>query len=268
MSSPHEPITSAQNPRVQRLRQLVRTPAAYRQQGLIWIEGEHLLTAALEAGLPLDTLVATPGLVQDGRCAGLLPQWQAASHQTLWLEDRLFAAVSDLVTPVPVAALVQSSRLIQPALLPDAPTLVLDRLQDTGNVGSLMRTARAMGYRQVLALAGTAALASPKVMRAAQGAHFGLHLVEGLAPDALADLRVPLLATALDAPHELHRTRLPWPCAWVLGHEGQGVAATVQARCAQTLRIAMPGGFESLNVAAAGAICLYAALPWDAAVPS
>lgn len=257
-------ITSTHNPRIQRLRQLVNTPAAYKQQGLVWIEGEHLLTSALEAGLTLDTLIVTPSLAQDARYTGLLPGWQAASSQTLWLEDRLFASVSGLVTPVPVAALVRAGNLLQREILPDVPTLVLDRLQDTGNVGSLLRTARAMGYNQVLALSGTAALASPKVLRAAQGAHFGLHLVEGLAPTDLARLQVPLLATDLQATHTVHQARLPWPCAWVLGHEGQGVAEAVLAACTQTLRIAMPGGFESLNVAAAGAICLYAALPLEA----
>jgi TrmH family RNA methyltransferase len=106
-------------------------------------------------------------------------------------------------------------------------------------------------------LKGTAALWAPKVMRAGMGAHFGLRLVEGLLPDDLAALRVPLLATSSHAGEDLPRARLPSPCAWVFGHEGQGVRAAVQARCAATLRIPQRGGEESLNVAAAAAICLY-----------
>ena len=126
-----------------------------------------------------------------------------------------------------------------------------------GNVGSMLRSAAAFGVRQVLALKGTAALWSPKVLRAGMGAHFGLRLVENLEEAALADLAMPLLATSSHAAQAIHDTRLPWPCAWVLGHEGQGISRALQARCAQTLRIPQPGGEESLNVATAAAVCLY-----------
>ena len=135
---------------------------------------------------------------------------------------------------------------------------VLDRLQDAGNVGSILRSAAAMGFAQVLALKGTAALWSPKVLRAGMGAHFGLHLVEGLSVDDLGALKVPLLVTSSHEGDFLHQARLPWPCAWVLGHEGQGVNAALQAMASQSVRIAQPGGEESLNVAAAAAICLHA----------
>ncbi|HMN56522.1 MAG TPA: TrmH family RNA methyltransferase, partial [Ottowia sp.] len=101
-------------------------------------------------------------------------------------------------------------------------------------------------------------LGSPKVLRAGMGAHFGLRLVEGLAADELAALRVPLLVTSSHQGQWLHQASLPWPCAWVLGHEGQGVDAALAARAALALRIAQPGGEESLNVAAAAAICLHA----------
>ena len=89
------------------------------------------------------------------------------------------------------------------------------------------------------------------------GAHFGLRLVEGVTDDALATLAMPMLAASSHARHALHETTLPWPCAWVLGHEGQGISDALMRRCADVLRIAQPGGEESLNVAAAAAICLY-----------
>jgi TrmH family RNA methyltransferase len=111
--------------------------------------------------------------------------------------------------------------------------------------------------RQVLALKGTVALWSPKVLRAGQGAHFGLALCEGLAPEALDALAVPLLGTSLQADALLPDARLPSPCAWVMGHEGQGVDPALLARCAFSVRIPQPGGEESLNVAAATAVCLY-----------
>jgi TrmH family RNA methyltransferase len=136
--------------------------------------------------------------------------------------------------------------------------VVLDRLQDAGNVGSILRSAAAFGFRQVLALKGTAALWSPKVLRAGMGAHFALHLVEGLSVADLAGLAVPLVGTSSHQGDWLHQARLPWPCAWVLGHEGQGVSAELAALAGQSVRIAQPGGEESLNVAAAAAICLHA----------
>jgi TrmH family RNA methyltransferase len=141
---------------------------------------------------------------------------------------------------------------------PSLPTVVLDRLQDAGNVGSILRSAAALGFAQVLAIKGTAALWSPKVVRAGMGAHFGLNLVEGLSHDDTKALTVPLLVTSSHAGDWLHKTTLPWPCAWVLGHEGQGVDPALMALAQHSVRIAQPGGEESLNVAAAAAICLHA----------
>ena len=89
------------------------------------------------------------------------------------------------------------------------------------------------------------------------GAHFGLSLVEGLEESALEALKLPLVATSSHADQALPAASLPRPCAWVLGHEGQGVSAALLARCALTVRIPQPGGEESLNVAAAAAVCLY-----------
>ena len=108
------------------------------------------------------------------------------------------------------------------------------------------------------ALSGTAGLWSPKVLRAGMGAHFGLRLVDALTVPELAALRVPLLVTSSHQGQWLHRASLPWPCAWVLGHEGQGVQPALVERAALALRIAQPGGEESLGVAAAAAICLHA----------
>ena len=98
-------------------------------------------------------------------------------------------------------------------LQPQQDSIVLDRVQDAGNVGSILRSASAMGFRQVLALKGTAALWSPKVLRAGMGAHFGLQLHEGLSPEDLDALQLPLLVTHLQGTQLLHEARLPRPCA-------------------------------------------------------
>jgi RNA methyltransferase, TrmH family len=96
------------------------------------------------------------------------------------------------------------------------------------------------------------------VLRAGMGAHFGLQLIESALPADVQVLQLPLLATSSHQGEFLHRAQLPWPCAWVLGHEGQGVSAAVAAHASQWVRIVQPGGEESLNVAAAAAICLHA----------
>jgi TrmH family RNA methyltransferase len=149
-----------------------------------------------------------------------------------------------------------------PKVQGDSATVVLDRLQDAGNVGAILRSAAALGFAQVLALRGTAALWSPKVLRAGMGAHLALRLVEGLQPEDLQALSIPLLATSSHQGPFLHELsgskRLPHPAAWLFGHEGQGVSAPLLAQASLTVRIAQPGGQESLNVAAAAAICLHA----------
>ena len=148
------------------------------------------------------------------------------------------------------------------AVQPELATVILDRVQDAGNVGAILRSASAFGFKQIIALKGTAALWSPKVLRAGMGAHWGLQLLEGAELPALDQLNLPLLVTSShrgDFLHQLLQKReLPMPCAWALGHEGQGISAELEARASLHVRIAQPGGEESLNVATAAAICLHA----------
>jgi len=247
-------ISARDNPLLQRLRKLLRDPAGYRKAGELWLEGEHLCDALRQRGQrPAQAVVSTSAWDQPGLRA--LAQW---APRVVRVPDALFDGLSALpsparlgfVLPLPPAA----------AIDPQVATVVLDRVQDAGNVGSILRTAAAFGVGQVLALQGTAALWSPKVLRAGMGAHFGLNLIEGLQPDDLAALAVPLVGTSLATDALLPSAALPQPCAWVLGHEGQGVAPAVLARCALTVRIPQPGGEESLNVAAAAAVCLYESL--------
>lgn len=243
-------ITSRDNPLLKRLRQLAQDSTAYRKQGQVWLEGDHLCRALLARGHRPATAVFTerfwPQAPHDLR--------DAADH-IVTVPDALMAGISGLESPAGVGFVWDLP--VATGLRAGQAAVVLDRLQDAGNVGSILRSAAAMGFAQVLALKGTAALWSPKVLRAGMGAHFALHLVEGLSVDDLGALSVPLLVTSSHEGDFLHQARLPWPCAWVLGHEGQGVNAALQAMASQSVRIAQPGGEESLNVAAAAAICLH-----------
>ncbi len=244
-------IVARDNPLLVRLRKLVQTPGAYRKAGQVWIEGEHLCEAALTRGLPLALAVAT----DEALARPALQRLHAACADRVVLSSALFASISGLPSPAAIGGLIDLPA--PPTLQPAVDTVVLDGLQDAGNVGSILRSASALGVRQVLAIKGTAALWSPKVLRAGMGAHFQLALLEGLQVDALDALSLGLVATSSHAALALPQANLPRPCGWVFGHEGQGVSAELSRRCALTVRIPQPGGEESLNVAAAAAICLY-----------
>lgn len=250
MTTP-SPITSRDNPLLKRLRLLAQDSTAYRKQGQVWLEGDHLCRALLARGHRPVTAVFTESYWPQAE-----PSLREAADHVVTVPDALMAGISGLESPSGVGFVWN---------LPSADgvragqgTVVLDRLQDAGNVGSILRSAAAMGFAQVLAIKGTAALWSPKVLRAGMGAHFALHLVEGLAVDELQSLGVPLLVTSSHRGAYLHEARLPWPCAWVMGHEGQGVSPALEAMAGASVRILQPGGEESLNVAAAAAICLHA----------
>lgn len=136
--------------------------------------------------------------------------------------------------------------------------LWLDRVQDPGNMGTLLRTAAAAGMRRVFASAGCVAAWSPKVLRSAQGAHFVLAIHEGQDLSALCGrLAVPLLATALDDAVSLYEADLPPAAAWVFGNEGQGVSAELMARADLRVFIPQAPAVESLNVAVAAGVCLF-----------
>ncbi|VTU35174.1 Putative TrmH family tRNA/rRNA methyltransferase [Variovorax sp. PBS-H4] len=244
-------VTSRDNPLLKDLRKLAHEPGGYRKSSRVWLEGDHLCRAARERGVRAAIAVFTESAWATARY-----EWAGAADKTVVVADALLAGVSALESPAAMGFVLD---LPPPtSIAPEAATVVLDRLQDAGNVGSILRSAAAFGFAQVIALKGTAALWSPKVLRAGMGAHFGLRLVEGVELEALGALAVPWIATSSHHGEWLHRARLPNPCAWLMGHEGQGLSEALEARASLRVRIAQPGGEESLNVAAAAAICLHA----------
>ncbi len=244
-------ISSADNTLVKNLRRLSGQATAYRKLGQFWIAGDHLCRAALARG-------CVPAVVcyAETFFASATPDISHVAATRVVLADRLFALVNGMESSAGMGFLMDLPATM--TVRPGCATVVLDRIQDAGNVGSILRSAAAFGFRQVVAIKGTAALWSPKVLRAGMGAHFGLELVESVDyPEALA-LQLPLVVTSSHGGEALQQTQLPWPCAWVFGHEGQGVDEVLLQRAAYRVRIEQPGGEESLNVAAAAAICLHA----------
>jgi RNA methyltransferase, TrmH family len=248
-------ISSRDNPLLKELRKLTVDGAAYRKTGRVWIEGEHLCSAYVQRGL-------TPAIAVIAASKVALAQSNVAQAATklVVVSDVLLAEISPLDSLAGLGFVCELP--LDKALDTSLRTVVLDRLQDPGNVGSILRSAAAFGFQQVVALKGSVALWAPKVLRAGMGAHFGLHLVEGASSDDILSLHHPLAVTSSHQGQFLHemlsKKELPVPLNWALGHEGQGVCAALQERAAWHVRIAQPGGEESLNVAAAAAICLHA----------
>ncbi len=250
-------ISSRDNAWFKDLRKLAHDNTQYRSARSVWIEGEHLCLAARKRGLEPALLVCTQAAWDEA----VVQKWIGAGTKVFILTERLFAELSPLGSPAGFGMVLALDLSL--SLRPDVPTVVLDQVQDAGNVGSILRSAAAFGFTQVLALKGSAALWSPKVVRAAMGAHFSLHLLESLDPARIGELKIPLYVTDPHGGEALTSCNLARPCAWLFGHEGQGVGQTMRALASQTVRIEQPGGEESLNVAACAAICLHASLVQD-----
>jgi TrmH family RNA methyltransferase len=256
-------ITSRDNPLLKELRKLSSEPTAYRKTGRVWLEGDHLCSAALSRGIQPSIMVFSESFMP---LAGVFIDSAAiknranSNYKTVVISDKLWQDISGLESPAKMGFVVDLPSSVQ--ITPNVATVILDRVQDAGNVGSILRSAAAFGFKQIIALTGTAALWSPKVLRAGMGAHFGLQLVESASLDDLAVLTIPLVVTSShqgDLLQNLMQNKvLPQPCAWVMGHEGQGVRAELLQQASVSVRIGQPGGEESLNVAAAAAICLHA----------
>ena len=265
MTSPPDIITSRDNALVKELRKLAQDGSAYRKGGRVWIEGEHLCEAAQAKGLKAEIAVISD---QKQHLAGM--EIAQSATKKIVITDALMREISGLESASGIGLVLALPR--DAAIDAAARSVILDRLQDPGNAGSILRSAAAFGYQQIIALSGTAALWSPKVLRAGMGAHFSLRIVEAASIEQLRPLQSAMAVTSSHRGQYLHqfdslsknehsaqysRAKLA-DLAWIFGHEGQGVSAELEAMAQAHVRIAQPGGQESLNVAAAAAICLHA----------
>ena len=257
-------VSSRDNPVFKRLVRLASTSQARKREGLSVIDGVHGVQTYLEkVGMPAILAVSESGQA-DPEIAALL---RAHEAMPLVLADALFKAVSHVGHGPGLLAAIATPRPELPARI-DTDCVLVEHLQDPGNLGSLLRSAAAAGVTQVFLSPSTVYAWSPKVLRAGQGAHFALVIHEGAdLADIAARLRVPLCAASSHARRSLYETPLAQPVAWLFGNEGAGVSAAMLARADHRLRIPLPGGAESLNVAAAAAICLFEAVRQRTAGP-
>lgn len=247
-------IASRDNPLFKELHRLAAGNG--RRDGRVLLDGAHLCQAWLTHYGQPERAVFDPQRLERPPVAALAAA--VAPSNCVSMDGRLLHALSSVEADQGVLFVVQPPAPALPRALNES-VLMLDRVQDPGNVGTLLRTAAAAGLRRALLSPGCAAAWSAKVLRSGQGAHFALHIHENADLQAVAaTLGVPMVATALEASVSLYEADLPRACAWVFGHEGQGVAPALLA--AARWRVHIPhdaAAVESLNVAAAAAICLF-----------
>ena len=182
-------VDSRDNVLIKRLRRLSAQSTAYRKLGQFWVEGEHLCRAAANR-----KVIASVAVFAESLWSTTSTDWAGAAARTVVVPDTLFEEISGLESAARVGLVIDLPALLAPQT--GVASVILDRVQDAGNVGSILRSAAAFGFCQVLSLKGSAALWSPKVLRAGMGAHFGLDLVEGLEASAVLALGVPLVVTS------------------------------------------------------------------------
>ena len=247
-------ITSRDNPTVKALRALAADPRESRRQGRTLIDGPHLVAAYRQQCGEPEMLVVSESVGDNDEVGRLLAE--SSTTEALRLPDSLFRELSGVATPVGILAVIK---------IPEAPSgpvggscVVLDAVQDAGNVGAILRTAAAAGLGDIVLGPGCAGAWTPRVLRAAQGAHFSLRIREQ------ADLATMLrgyggisVATVARDGRPLYELDVSGAVAWIFGNEGSGLDEVLTSQATHRATIPLAAETESLNVAAAAAICLF-----------
>ena len=250
-------ITSRDNPLYKDLKRLAINSQARRKAGRTLLDGVHLCDAYLQhVGAPKCCVVSESASAQ-AEVMTIVARCKAQAAQCLLLPDALYQHLSQVENGVGILFLIDAPQPQMPAKLAQSAVL-LDEVQDPGNLGSILRSAAAAGITQVFCSAGTAQAWSPRVLRAGMGAHFLLQIFENADLVALLQSsRLPVLATSPHTKQTIYDADLRQPLAWLFGHEGQGVSEELMALAKHKVAIPQPGAMESLNVAASAAVCLF-----------
>jgi len=248
-------VRSRDNQRFKMLRQLAGSTRERRKAGLALLDGAHLVASyRASGGVPEQLIVSESGRARPevARLADAVP-----GQGLLILADALFDDIAQVATPTGIIALIRTPR---PGPLPAEiqDCVLLENIQDAGNLGSILRSTAGAGIPIALLSPGCAFPWSSKVLRAGMGAHFSLKIFDNAdLPAIVPRLSGRLICASGHASASLYQADLRGPLAWVFGNEGAGVSAELCAAATERLRIPMPGKTESLNVAAAAAICLF-----------
>jgi TrmH family RNA methyltransferase len=250
-------ISSRENPLYKELKHLATSSQARRKAGRTLLDGVHLCDAYLQhVGVPPLCVVSESSL-QHPEVAAILERCASGRAQCITLPDALYQALSQVEHGVGLLFVIDTPQVALPRAVSESAVL-LDNLQDPGNLGSILRSAAAAGIKNVFCNKGTAFAWSPKVLRAGMGAHFLLNTFENvdLAP-LLQASNLPILATSSHAQKKIYELDLRQPVIWLFGHEGQGISDDLLALATYRVTIPHLGAIESLNVAASAAVCFF-----------
>ncbi len=250
-------IRSRDNPQYKLLRQLAESSQARKKHKQTLLDGIHLCQAWLQhKGAPALCAISESSR-NHPEVNAIVADCQRRNVACLILPDALFGALSQVENGVALLFLIDTPNA--DAIPPlNQSAVLLDQLQDPGNLGSILRSAAAAGIAQVFCSLGTVAAWSPKVLRAGMGAHFVLEIIENVDLSKLISASdLPVLATSSYAQQSIFKADLTKPFAWLFGHEGQGVSADLLALCSLCVAIPHQGRIESLNVAASAAVCFF-----------
>jgi TrmH family RNA methyltransferase len=254
-------ITSFDNPRLRSAARLLASSRERRKAGLCVLEGDHLIGVYCAQYGPPETLIVAETAMVSPAMLPILARVPGA--QTLVVTDAVWTGFASLPAGVGSIAVVQ---VPEPVFVRTAAfCLLLEDVQDPGNVGSILRSAAAAGVTQAFLSPHCAFAWSPKVLRAGQGAHFHLEIYEDVDLIEWArTFRGTMVATVPQGGESVFSAELTRPLALAIGNEGAGLSAELCTLAAHRVTIPMPGGFESLNAAAAAAVCLFEAVRRDA----
>jgi len=247
-------ITSKDNPAIKELRALATDARELRSRQRTLLDGPHLIQSYLQhLGMP-ELLVQSQSGNRNDEVNSLVAA--CPDVDVLQLPDSLFREISGVATPVGVLAVIRIPEAGDGPI--SGSCVMLDAVQDAGNIGTILRTAAAAGMKDVLLGRGCACAWLPKVLRAAQGAHFGLRIREQVdLARLMREYSGMTVATVARDGTSLFDLSLAGDVAWVFGNEGSGIADSLLAVAGQRASIPIVADTESLNVAAAAAICLF-----------
>ena len=261
-------ITSKENPLFKEIRNLQATGSkgqkARLASGQALLEGIHLVQTWVGDPALRILLTSEIGLKNVEISQAVYEHIEICPATKVYqLDSALWDLISELVNAPQIAGLLDlpKSCVTTPQSITTlaGDVLILDRIQDAGNVGSILRTAAAAGFTQVIALTGCAHIWSTKVLRAGMGAHRLLDLYEGWSnQQVLSTVTASMLAATADAEQDLFslNQELQHPVAWIMGSEGQGISEDLLAQ-AKGVSIPIDARVESLNVSTAAAVCLF-----------
>lgn len=252
-------IFAKDNHKIKHLRGLCEQASYRKKQQQTVLEGIHLIDAylknqQLKNNQPIEAIFLTKQTLDNIEVQQALNL--SIKTPIYVIAETLYQDIRTLGPGIDIMAVINTPES-SAAVDTTQDILVLDNLQDPGNVGTLLRTAAAAGIKQIVCSLGTAAIWSPRVLRAGMGAQFSLSIFEHAELPAILDqIELPIYATSSHAISTLYSLDLQQPCVWLMGNEGQGVNPVLLDR-AKSISIPQPGGQESLNVAVAGAVCIF-----------